>query len=231
MTHTRSVLLALTLALASQGAAQTMLETATTIGVQNTLQSIGTPSLPNVTVPKTGAGTTGVAAAPAPVVTPLTADQQALLAQGRAAYQAGNLAQARRLYEQLVTQNYTNPAPHFGLALTLFAQNDDRGAAFELQQFMALAPDRFEGPYNLGVIASRAGRRDDALKLYEQAAGLMKDQAGPAAQRQVLEALAAEQTRKADFTALSATLAAIAVIDPQDQDVQYRLAQARTLSG
>ncbi|WP_336620436.1 MULTISPECIES: tetratricopeptide repeat protein [unclassified Deinococcus] len=233
MTHTRSVLLALTLALASQGAAQTMLETATTIGVQNTLQSIGTPSLPNVTVPKTSAGTTTTApsAAPAPVVTPLTADQQALLAQGRAAYQAGNLAEARRLYEQLVTQNYTNPAPHFGLALTLFAQNDDRGAAFELQQFMALAPDRFEGPYNLGVIASRAGRRDDALKLYEQAAALMKDQAGPSAQRQVLEALAAEQTRKADFTALSATLAAIAVIDPQDQDVQYRLAQARTLSG
>nr|WP_254606077.1 tetratricopeptide repeat protein [Deinococcus sp. JMULE3] len=210
-----------------------MLETATTIGVQNTLQSAGTPAIPNVTVPQAGAAAPGAGAAsvPATVVTPLTADQQALLAQARAAYEANNFAEARRLYEQLITQNYTNPAPHFGLALTLFAQNDDRGAAFELQQFMALAPDRFEGPYNLGVIASRAGRRDDALKLYEQAAGLMKDQAGPAAQRQVLEALAAEQTRKADFTALSVTLAAIAVIDPQDQDVQYRLAQARTLSG
>lgn len=240
MTHTRTVLLGLTLALVSQGAAQTMLETATTIGVQNTLQSIGTPTMPKVNLP--APGTTGAApstattpataaAVPTVTVTPLTADQQVLLGQARAAYQAGTLPEARRLYETLVTQNYTNPAPHFGLALTLFAQNDDKGAAFELQQFAALAPDRFEGPYNLGVIATRAGRHDEALTLYAQAAGLMKDQAGPAAQRQVLEALAAEQTRKADFAALSTTLAAVSAIDPQDLDVQYRLAQARTLSG
>ncbi|GGR80973.1 tetratricopeptide repeat protein [Deinococcus sedimenti] len=229
MTHTRTVLLGLTLALVSHGAAQTMLETATTIGVQNTLQSAGTPSLPTINLPTQPAGTT--TSAPAPVVTPLTADQQALLDQARAAYQAGNLPTARRLYEQLVTQNYTNPAPHFGLALTLFAQNDDRGAAFELQQFTVLAPDRFEGPYNLGVLATRGGRHDEALKFYTQAADLMKDQAGPAEQRQVLEALAAEQTRKADFTGLTTTLAGIATIDPQDLNVQYRLAQARTLSG
>ncbi len=240
MTHTRSVLLALTLALMSQGAAQTMLDTSAAIGIQNTLMNTGTPGMPSVNLPATqgaatpgttSSGTTASPATPAVTVTPLTDDQQALLAQARAAYQGGNLAQARGLYETLVTQNYTNPAPHFGLALTLFAQNDDKGAAFELQQFIALAPDRFEGPYNLGVIASRAGRHDEALTLYTQAAGLLKDQAGPAAQRQVLEALAAEQTRKADFTALGTTLAAIATLDPQDLDVQYRLAQARTLSG
>ncbi|GGK91718.1 tetratricopeptide repeat protein [Deinococcus radiotolerans] len=228
MTYTRTVLLGLTLALGSQGVAQTMLETATTIGVQNTLQTTS-PALPKVTVPTTGSAATTTVTPP--VVTPLTADQITLLAQARAAYQANRLPEARRLYEQLVTQNYTNPAPHFGLALTLFAQRDDKGAAFELQQFVALAPDRYEGPYNLGVIASRGGQHDDALKFYTQAATLMSGQAAPDEQRQVLEALAAEQTRKADFTALSATLGSLNTLVPQDLDVQYRLAQARTLSG
>ncbi len=233
--HTKAVLLGLTLALATSGAAQTMIETVSTIGVQNTLQSAGTPgaqgalqSAQNLQTP--GAGAPGQTA-PAVPVTPLTAEQQAQLTQARAAFQAGSYAQARTLFEGIIAQNYTNPEPHFGLALTLFALNDERGATFELQQFRALAPGRFEGPYNLGVIAARGGNHEQALTLFTEAATLMKDQAGPAAQRQVLEALAAEQTRKADFAALSTTLAAIAVIDPKDQDVQFRLAQARTLSG
>ncbi|PTA69610.1 tetratricopeptide repeat protein [Deinococcus arcticus] len=231
--HTRAVLLGLTLALATSGGAQTMIETVSTIGVQNTLQSAGTPgaqgalqSAQNLQTPGAGGQT-----APAVPVTPLTAEQQAQLAQARSALQAGSYAQARALYEGIIAQNYTNPEPHFGLALTLFALNDERGATFELQQFRALAPTRFEGPYNLGVIAARAGNQEQALTLFTEAATLMKDQAGPAAQRQVLEALAAQQTRKADFAALSTTLAAIAVIDPKDLDVQFRLAQARTLSG
>ncbi|UBV41558.1 tetratricopeptide repeat protein [Deinococcus taeanensis] len=232
--HTRTVLLGLTLTLASHGAAQTMIETVSTIGIQNTLQSTGTPALPNVTVPAAQGATdptTPTSGTPAPVVTPLTAEQQAQLAQARAAYQANNLTQARTLFEALITQNYTNPDPHFGLALTLVAQNDLRGATFELTQFTALAPTRFEGPYNLGVIAARQGNHDEALRLFTQAATLMKDQASPAASRQVLEALAAEQTRKADFTGLTGTLTALNALDPKDPDVQYRLAQARTLSG
>lgn len=231
--YTRSVLLGLTLALASQGAAQTMIETVGAAGIQNTLQSAGTPAIPKVTVPAApgAASDAGSAATPAVTVTPLTAEQQTQLEAAQAAFRAGQLPQARAAFESLITQNYTNPAPHFGLGLVLFAQNDDKGAAFEFTQFAALAPTRFEGPYNLGVIATRQGNHEQALTLYTQAAGLMKDQAGPAAQRQVLEALAAEQTRKADFAALSGTLAAIGTLDPQDLDVQYRLAQARTLSG
>ncbi|MFT2718667.1 tetratricopeptide repeat protein [Deinococcus sp. A31D244] len=237
--YTRSVLLGLTLALASQSAAQTMIETVGAAGIQNTLQSVGTPTLPKVNLPATpgapadpatpasSAGTS----VPAVTVTPLTPEQQAQLEAAQAAFQARNYPQARAAFESLITQNYTNPAPHFGLGLVLFAQNDDKGATFEFTQFAALAPTRFEGPYNLGVIATRAGNHEQALTLYGQAAGLMKDQASPAAQQQVLEALATEQTRKADFAALSGTLATISALDPQNLDVQYRLAQARTLSG
>ncbi|GGS13484.1 tetratricopeptide repeat protein [Deinococcus knuensis] len=235
--YTRSVLLGLTLALASHGAAQTMIETVGAAGIQNTLQSAGTPAIPQVNLP-TAPGTAadpassaGSAATPPVTVTPLTPEQQTQLDAAQAAFQARNYPQARAAFESLITQNYTNPAPHFGLGLVLFAQNDDRGATFEFTQFAALAPTRFEGPYNLGVIATRAGNHEQALTLYGQAATLMKDQASPAAQQQVLEALASEQTRKADFAALSGTLASISALDPQNLDVQYRLAQARTLSG
>ncbi|MVN88964.1 tetratricopeptide repeat protein [Deinococcus sp. HMF7620] len=218
-----------------------MIETVSTIGVQNTLQSAGTTSAQgalqsaqNLQVPGApGSAATGQATttAPAVTVTPLTAEQQTQVDQARAAYQTGDYARARTQFEAVLAQNYTNPEPHFGLALTLFALSDERGATFEFQQFQALAPTRFEGPYNLGVIAARQGNRDQALTLFTQAATLMAGQATPAAQRQVLEALAAEQTRKADFAALSTSLAALAVLVPDDLDVAYRLAQARTLSG
>lgn len=233
------VLTGLLLAVATSASAQTLVETVTTTSIQNTLNTSNAtntlkvpvvPGAPSATDPAT-APTPGATPAPAVTITPLTAGQQQQLKTAQLAFQAGQFAQARRQYEALVAANYTNPEPHFGLALTLLAQKDDRGAAFELGQFTALAPDRFEGPYNLGVIATRAGRYEDALKLYGDAAALMKDKASPAAQRQVLDALATEQTRKADFAALSTTLAAVVALDPADEDAQFRLAQARTLSG
>lgn len=236
---TRYVLTGLMLALAMPASAQTLVETVTTTSVQNTLNSadpsttLKVPAVPGTPAPatdSTGSAATSPAV-PAVTVTPLTAGQQRQLGTAQLAFQAGQYVQARRQFEALVAANYTNPEPHFGLALTLLAQKDDKGASFELGQFVALAPDRFEGPYNLGVIATRAGRYDDALKLYGEAATLMVGKATPAAQRQVLDALATEQTRKADFTALSATLASTVALDPTNQDAQYRLAQARTLSG
>lgn len=243
--YTRSVLISLLLGLAGGSAAQTMVETVTTVGIQNTLNSIGTPSVKPPTVPTTTAqpgapATPSSTAAPAastepakPVIqiTPLTPAQQAQLAQAQAAFKAGKYPQARTWYEGLIAQNYNNPDPHFGLALTLFAQKDDKGATFELGQFMALAPDRYEGPYNLGVIAARAGDHDSALKNYQQAATLMAGKATPAAQRQVLEALASEQTRKADFNGLINTLETLTGVFPNDLNAQFKLAQARTLAG
>ena len=243
--HPRTLILGLLLALSGPASAQTMLDTTTSIGVQNTLNSVGTPGMPALNLPTTGGGTVGAVPAtgaasvdsaatapkPAVVVTPLTAPQREALNNAHAAFRDGKYAVARDAFEALTRQNYTNPEPHFGLALALFALNNDRGADFELRQFMALAPGSFEGPYNLGVLAARSGNHDEALRLFTQAAGLMGAQASPTAARQVLESLAAEQTRKKDYAALSATLARITALDPADTSAAYRLAQARALAG
>lgn len=230
--------------------AQSLVETVTTTSIQNTLNtsalpgSLSVPAVPQAqpepaqsqaapasAAPAPAAPGTSAAATPAVTVTPLSAAQQTALTAAQGSYAAGRYAQARAGFEALVAQNYSNPAPHFGLALTLLAQKDDRGAAFEFTQFQVLSPGSFEGPYNLGVLASRAGRYDDALKFYQDAAGLARTANNALAQEQALGAVASEQTRRADFTALSATLADLAALRPQDGDVQFRLAQARTLAG
>ena len=168
---------------------------------------------------------------PVVTVTPLSAAQQTALTAAQADFTAGRYAQARAGFEALVAQNYSNPAPHFGLALTLLAQKDDKGAAFEFTQFQVLSPTSYEGPYNLGVLASRAGRFDDALKFYQDAAALARTANNAQAQAQALEAVASEQTRRADFASLSTTLSDLAALQPANGDVQFRLAQARTLAG
>ncbi|WP_245872750.1 tetratricopeptide repeat protein [Deinococcus planocerae] len=234
------VLLSLLLAAAPAASAQTLVETSTAVSVQNTLTQTGTPAavprvpaLPIPPAPPTAPSSPAPAAStPAPVpITPLTPAQVAALGQAQAALRGGQLGQARTLFERLIAQNYAQPEPHFGLGLTLFAQNDLRGAAFEFTQLVALAPGRYEGPYNLGVIATREGRHADALKFYGEAANLARGKAGTATVRQVLGALAAEQTRAGDFAGLSTTLGEVAALDPNDVDAQFRLAQARTLAG
>lgn len=242
------VLLGLLLAAAPAASAQTLLDTSAAISVQNTLQQgqgnpAGAPldtcklapqTCPPQPVPSP-AQTSSSPAAPAtaptlPPPAPLTAAQQAQLGQAQTALAAGQLPQARALFEELIAQNYRQPEPHFGLGLTLLALNNLKGATFEFAQLVTLAPERPEGPYNLGVIATREGRYADALRLYGEAA-TRAEGASPAARRQILEALATEQTRARDYAALSMTLAAITALDPQDMDAQFRLAQAQVLAG
>ncbi|MFC5847368.1 tetratricopeptide repeat protein [Deinococcus petrolearius] len=226
--------------------AQSLVETVTTTGIQNTLNTSALPgalAVPAVPQPPqaqtqatpaqtpTPAQASPASGTPAPAVTPLSAAQQTALTAAQADFTSGRYAQARAAFEALVAQNYGNPAPHFGLALTLLAQKDDQGAAFEFTQFQVLSPGSFEGPYNLGVLAGRAGRYDDALKFYQDAAALAPAPGNAGAQAQALEAVAGEQTRRADFASLGTTLSDLAALQPGNGDVQFRLAQARTLAG
>ncbi|WP_291425425.1 tetratricopeptide repeat protein [Deinococcus sp.] len=251
------VLIAATLVVGTGARAQTLTDTSAAMSGQNILNSTGAPNSAAVlqhvrqaansvkaaeaantpvdnglpTKPPADAAPVATVAKPAVEVTPLTTAEQAALLVAQNNLKAGRYPLARSQFEALVAQHYNNPEPHFGLALALLAQKDDKGAVFELTQFQAMAPDRYEGPYNLGVIATRAGRYADALKFYTDAAALAKDKTSPVIQAQILDALAGEQTRKADFAGLSATLSDLNVLRPGDASVQFRLAQAQTLSG
>ncbi|SEJ28422.1 Tetratricopeptide repeat-containing protein [Deinococcus reticulitermitis] len=224
--------------------AQTLIDTSAAIGVQNTLleQQPVPGRLPAVALPSPAspaASATPPAPVPAPSaeapaaarpVTPLTAEQQAALVEAQASYAAGNYPLARAQYEALIVRNFAHPDPHFGLGLTLYALGDLRGAAFEFGQFVVFAPGRFEGPYNLGVIATREERFAEALRLYQTAAQLAGPSAPPTVRAQVLRALAAEQTRIKDYLGLSETYSALVALNPQSSGDLYRRAQSLYLA-
>lgn len=176
-----------------------------------------------------GAQAGAAQAQPAPE---LTAEQSTALQGAYQALERGQAAQARQAFEAVVAQNYRHPEAHFGLALALIAQGQTNAAKFELEQLSALAPDRFEGPYNLGVLAAQAGQHSAALAYFQQAATLVQQgSSSPRMRLEVLEALAGEQTRAGDYAALRQTLSEMLTLAPGDPALTLRLAQAQTLSG
>jgi len=144
----------------------------------------------------------------------------------RAALNAKQYTQARALFESLVAARYDDPEAHFGLGLTLYALGDLPGARFEFQQLIKLAPERYEGYFNLGVVAARAGNHDEALANYNKALELATGKAPEAAVRQVLDAITAEQERRRDYAGLVNTLTAMLKLTPTDERVRLQLATA-----
>ena len=231
-----------------------MLDTLQTINISNTLDqqnvSGGQAALdraralkgqlqgqaaPDITVPATpAAGSAAPAAATPSAATtptlPFSDAQAARLKSAKALLSQSKWAQARVIYEGLIADNYQQPEPHFGLALSLFALTTSPARASSSISSWPSSPQSFEGPYNLGIIAVQNKEYDEALKQFTAAAALA-DKATPSARRQVLEALAGEQNRRQDYAGLSATLTQALAIDPNDVSLQYRLGQAVALSG
>ena len=240
MSHKLPILLlssALVTALSSAHA-QTAVEQIGVTQISTTLNQIATPSIkvPSVISPAAPApAATDPAASTAsllnlPVSTPTPA-YTAALGTAQQSIQTGNYRQAQTQFEALVAQNYQNPQAHFGLGLALFALADLQGARFEFGQLSSLNPTGFEGPYNLGVVAARQGQSAEALVQFSRAAELARGKVTVAVMRQILEALAGEQARKADYAALVATLSEMVKNEPTDLDLPYRQAQALALGG
>lgn len=194
---------------------------------------------PTIVVPQTGQpaakGATGTTQKnqdkDQKTIRPLSEAQQQALEQAKASLKAKQYAQARNQYEAIIVDNFDHPEPHFGLALALYSLNDLKGAMFEFMQFAKISPERYEGPYNLGVIATREGRYADALKLYETAVKLVEERnVSGVVRQQLLQALAVEQARAKNYTALGDTYALLHKVAPKNIVYQYRLAQARFLA-
>ncbi|WP_027481906.1 tetratricopeptide repeat protein, partial [Deinococcus pimensis] len=154
------------------------------------------------------------------------------LAGARAALAAKDYATARTLFETALTKGYEDPDAHFGLGLALYGLGDLPGAKFEFEQLVRLSPDRYEGHYNLGVVATRARRFDDALAEYRKALEAARaSKAGDAAVLTVLGALTTELTRRGDDAELVKTLTDVLALRPSDTDTRLRLAEAFVRAG
>ncbi|GHG06028.1 hypothetical protein GCM10017783_18240 [Deinococcus piscis] len=167
-------------------------------------------------------------AAQAPALTP---EQNSTLQAAYTALEQGNAAQAQQGFEQIISQNYRHPEAHFGLALALLAQEQTEAGRFELGQLTELAPDRYEAPYNLGVLAVQAGQYPEALTHFGKAAELARTSVSEDARLYVLQALASEQSRARDYAALRQTLEEMLSLAPGDAELTLRLAQVQTLTG
>ncbi|AFZ68971.1 tetratricopeptide repeat protein [Deinococcus peraridilitoris] len=195
------------------------------MGALMAAQAVGGVLAQATPAPSTPVSTPAVTTAtPAPV----NADA---LESARAALNAGRLREAQVKFEALVAADFGNVEAHFGLGLALYALGDFTGARFEFQQLVKLAPERVEGHYNLGVVAARSGNSDEALVNFGKALEVARGKTAPATLRQLLDAVAAEQGRKADFAGLSKTLEEALALSPQDDALRLRLAEATFRAG
>jgi len=102
-------------------------------------------------------------------------DVELMIALGKAYLDAGRYEDAARVFEDALVVDYENFSAHFGLGLALYRKGDLRGAVFEFDQATRVAPDRFEGWYNLGVAYSDLERWDDAAKAFSKAIAVGKE--------------------------------------------------------
>jgi len=159
-------------------------------------------------------------------------DLNTMLMLAKAYLDAGRYDDAARVYEDALALDYENFSAHFGLGLALYRKGDLRGAIFEFDQATRVAPDRFEGWYNLGVAYADLKRWDDAAKAFQKAidvgkkAGLSGDVMKPA----YLGLAAAYRKLGKPDQAAEVLKQALDVVG-QDPEVMYLLAENLSLAG
>src|SRR5215469_16916545 len=108
-----------------------------------------------------------------------------LLQQALAFHQSGNLAEAERLYLQLMrTAPKDASAPHF-LGVVRAQQGRNREALALMDKALALKPDAPEILSNYGNVLRAEGRLSEALAAHDKALALKPDYA-PALNRRAL---------------------------------------------
>ncbi len=92
-----------------------------------------------------------------------------------AAYQTGNaflklgdLTRAAENYENAIKFNPSLPQPYYALAILKGQSGDLSGVEELLRKALQLNPTFAEAYYNLGIVLERMGRKEEALKEYQQ---------------------------------------------------------------
>jgi tetratricopeptide (TPR) repeat protein len=102
---------------------------------------------------------------------------QELFARATAKQQAGSLAEAAALYEQILTAQPDAVAAHFNLGIVRQGQGDLAGAVACFECALALRPNLAEAHNSLGLTLRRQEKLEEAKAHYEQALALRADYA------------------------------------------------------
>ncbi len=91
-------------------------------------------------------------------------------------HKAGQLAEAEKLYRQILINNPNEPTALHLLGLLLAARDDQGIAGMELiRRAIAVKPDYVHAHYNLAELLRKTGRSDDAIASYRRAIALKSD--------------------------------------------------------
>ncbi|MFN8060728.1 MAG: tetratricopeptide repeat protein [Vicinamibacterales bacterium] len=94
------------------------------------------------------------------------------LARGRAAYAAGDLAEARHCFEQALGARPDDPRAMNDLAQIFVRQGDARGAVDLLAEAVEIAPDEWEYRFNLARALGEADRWPESVDAYRRASAI-----------------------------------------------------------
>lgn len=155
-----------------------------------------------------------------------------LLQQAQADLEANRLDQAIQGFEGVIAQDYSSYPAHFGLGLALYRKGDLRGARFEFQQLTVLAPERYDGWFNLGVTLDRLGQDADAAQALARAVEI-GERSGftPKTLRPAYLGLAKTLRDQQKFAEAASALENAAKKLPDDQEINLQLADSLARSG
>ncbi len=106
-------------------------------------------------------------------VTDLKRGQRALWIQGNKALAEGRLADAIKIYEEMVaTADKADPIPRVHLGIAMAQAGDLKGAVEQFQQVLRMTPGNAVAHYNLGVLSLELKSEDEALNHFKAAVAL-----------------------------------------------------------
>lgn len=179
--------------------------------------SSSTPPVVGAASPAAPAALLPVQLAPVPVWRTGASGIEASYLQGRAAHGAGQLAQARQHYQDVLEQEPRHVGALNALAVIRAQQGDLPGAMALFSQAMALAPDTAHLHNNAGYALLRAGRLEEARQALERAQAL--DPANRNTRRNLAEVqdLLAAQTGRSKAVVAESPVAAMVPEPPTAQ--------------
>jgi tetratricopeptide (TPR) repeat protein len=158
-------------------------------------------------------------------------DAEAWTRLGNAAFEAGELEDAKDAYLEAIALDYLLGDAHFGLGLVEFARGDFQGALFAFNEVTRLFPDRFDGHYNRAVTLATLRRPGDAAAAFRAALAAAEPEATRQDRLNAYVGLAGQLVRSEEYRAAAEAFREALVLSPDDTDLAYNRGAALVAAG